>query len=109
MMRCLDCDTSGTCRIPEELSRLARVQKVIGERGGNPWLEARIEQYMAVDVCLSSLFGLDELHQKAINAEAGTEAASGARIWGGQPSCRHIPNQSIALELILQRLQTAAA
>ena len=98
MKRCRDCNTSGICRIPEELGRLARVHEVIGKRGGNPWLEARIEQYMAIDVCLASLFGLAELHAKAAQAEAAQKTPPG-----------HRPHHSVALEMTLQRHQLAVA
>ncbi len=111
MNRCRDCDTSGTCRIPEELGRLARVRKVIGERGSNPWLEARIAQYMAIDVCLASLFGLSELHAKALDAEAALlkDTVEVTLHRNGQALSRHIPHQSVALEITLQRHQLAVA
>ena len=96
MKHCQLCDTLESCRIPEELGRLKRVHKAISARGGHPWLEARIEQYMAVDVCLSSLFGLDDLHAKAALIEA-----THARV--GSTPYPHIPHQSVALEITLRR------
>jgi len=112
MKRCRDCHTSDTCRIPEELGRLARVLQVISERGGNPWLEARIEQYMAVDVCLASLFGLADLHAKANQAEAdfiGLPAETMRPGNGRAPSFRHVAHRSLALEMTLQHHQHAVA
>lgn len=75
MRRCSGCTMSMDCRIPEDLDRLERIHKAIGERGGNPWLEARIEQYMAVDVCLADLFGLTRRHGKTEPALMGAPSA----------------------------------
>lgn len=103
MKHCHACDVFDTCRIPVELNRLKRVHKAIGERGGRPWLAARIEQYMAIEVCLSFLFGLDELHAKAADIEAALSADSSP-----QPPHRHVRHQSIALEITLQRHRAEA-
>lgn len=86
MRCCQNCDTSRACRIPEEIIRLERIHGVISKRGDNPWLEARIEQYMTLDVCLADLFGLDDL-----------------------PSDSHTSHHSVALEMTLQRQQIDAA
>lgn len=95
MTRCMKCETASMCRIPDEMERLARVHKAIKERGGHPWLGARIEQYMAMDVCLSSLFGLDDLHAKAKDIRA---SLSGSDRAPGSPS--------VALEAALRRHKT---
>jgi hypothetical protein len=105
MRCCQDCDTSGTCRIPEEISRLKRIHTVIHKQGGNPWLEARIEQYIGLDICLSALFGLENLHAKAVDAEAALLDAS----VGTHSSYHHAPHQSVALEITLHRHLAEAA
>ena len=65
MKCCRHCEDSLSCRIPDEINRLKRIQTILHERGSNPWLQSRIGQYLAMEVCLSSLFGLAELHEKA--------------------------------------------
>ena len=80
-----------------------RVRKAIIQRGGHPWLEARIEQYMAVPVCLSSLFGLEDLHAKAAEFD-GSEASEKHEPRGSAPYV-HVPHHSVALEITLRRHQ----
>ena len=103
MNQCHHCMTSDQCRIPEELGRMDRVRKAIVQRGGHPWLEARIEQYMAVPVCLSSLFGLEDLHAKI--AELNISAPPENHKSPGASPYVHVPHHSVALEITLRRHQ----
>ena len=84
-----------------------RVREAIIQRGGHPWLEARIAQYLAVPVCLSSLFGLEDLHAKAAEFIA-SEATEKHESLGDTPYL-HVPHHSVALEITLRRHQAKGA
>lgn len=58
MKPCTGCNDAAGCRIARDSDRLSRIRDRM-EISGNVWLKHRIEEYLNVDVCLATLFGVE--------------------------------------------------